>query len=200
MACGRPASSSTYGGLSNWDVYGAYTSQLRVTVTGNAFTVDRLNGTFQCVKADQIVIHNRMYLPFFVEWWRIIGGTLIDHGIVGTSTNFDTNHFLVSSSEYLNSTSFYRVALGEGDSIRFTAESTQPFSLKVYASVGGKPSENDRVLGSVIYSFENVTSVSREFTAFEDGTYSYSFYTDYLLSGWFMVDFEAGRLSRPGVH
>ena len=188
------------GGLSNWDVYGAYTSQLRVTIIGNAFTVDRLNGTFQCVEVDRIVIHNRLFLPFFVEWWRINGGTLINHGVVGTSTNFDTNHFLVSSSEYLNSTSYYRVALGEGDSVRFTAESDQPFSLKVYASVGGKPSENGRVLGSVIYSFENVTSVSREFTVFEAGTYSYSFYTDYRLSGWFMVDFEAGRFGKAVLH
>lgn len=56
------------------------------------------------------------------------------------------------------------------------------------------------MLGSVIYSFENVTSVSREFTAFEAGTYSYSFYTDYLVNGWFTVDFKAGRLGKPGVH
>jgi hypothetical protein len=51
-----------------------------------------------------------------------------------------------------------------------------------------------RVLGSVLFEFENVTSIYREFTADARGEYSFSFYVDYRIDDDFPVDFRIGRV------
>lgn len=195
---GWPMKRYELGGLTDWEVYGAYTSQNRVIVEGNAFTVDRLGETLQCIYPTSIIVQERFRMPMFVEGWHIYEGKFTSGGPYGINVS-NWIQAIVPPVDYQNSSIFYRVTLDKSDSIRFKANSPQPFNLKIYASVGGRASEYMSVLGPVLYEYNNVTSVAREFTATERGGYSFSFYVDKPIGDPFIVDFIIGRVENGGI-
>jgi hypothetical protein len=182
------------GGLTDWEIIGAYTNHCKVTVRGNAFTVDRLDGTYQCIEPEFIEVYDHASLPLSVEGWHIYENRFTSMGLFSMPT-----HVIVEPSDYMNSTIFYRVTLSGGDSISFTAGSSQPFSLRIYGSSGGYPSEFMKNLGVVLQEFDNVTSVKREFTPVERGEYSFSFYVQYKIRSQLLVNFQAGRIDKANT-
>ncbi|MCX6654076.1 MAG: hypothetical protein NTY03_03020 [Candidatus Bathyarchaeota archaeon] len=185
---------SQLGGLTMQEITGAYTSICQVTVKGNAFILYRINGTYQCIDVESIEIHGREHAPLIVNMWHDNNKYGFYSSGQWSSGWNDAEFTYVEPSDYLNSTLFYRVTLSGGDAVRFAADSYQPFSVRIHVSVGSNSTEFMRVLGSVLFEFENVTSIYREFTADARGEYSFSFYVGYRIDDDFLVDFRIGRV------
>jgi hypothetical protein len=153
-----------------------------------------LDGRYQCIIPEFIEVYDRAHLPLSVEGWYTNENRFTSHGLFSMPTLV-----IVEPSDYTNSTIFYRVTLSGGDSVSFAASSSQPFSLRIYGSSGGNPSEFIKNLGAVLQEFNNVTSIKREFTATERGEYSFSFYVRYQIRNQLLVNFQAGRIDKANT-